>query len=57
MKMNIQYDLFDRTEEEKKITEAKQKIEYLAKGKYLRGLRGVELMEAHEKKWDELFGD
>ena len=56
--MNIQYDLFDeRNEIGMKKRECQEKIERLATGKHLRGLRGNQLWEAHVDKMKELFGD
>jgi hypothetical protein len=55
--MITQYDMFDETDEEKRLTEIQQKLEYLATGKAMRGLKGKDAWEAHEKKCRELFGE
>ncbi len=55
--MNIQYDLFDMTEDEKRKRAIQDKINELAVGRHTRGLKGKDVSEAHEKKCKELFGD
>jgi|GEM_PF-5413228 hypothetical protein len=55
--MNIQMDIFDMTPNDKSKREMQDKIEELATGKHLRGMRGKEMWEAHVKKMAELFGE
>jgi hypothetical protein len=55
--MNIQYDLFDMTEEDRRKRAIQEKLSELAIGKHTRSLKGKAITEAHEKKCEELFGD